>query len=96
MHDKLFIPTVIVLALACYYVLLISSGRIFNPFTATGRWVYRSEEPKLFWASTLQYALGFATILLLLYFDHSVAAKVTIVVAALILGGVIQFRGTKL
>ena len=99
MREKLIIPTAIVLALACYYVILVCSGRIFNAFKATGRWVYRSEQPALFWASTLQYAVGFATVLFLLYNDYfhndNFVAKVTAVVTSFTLGGFIFFWGIR-
>lgn len=99
MREKLIIPAVILLALASYDVILACSGRMFNAFKGTGRWVYRDEQPSLFWACTLAHAIGFATMLFLLYNDMfnngNFAAKVTAVATGFALGGVIFFWGRK-
>ena len=94
------VPAIILLALACYYTGLVCSGRIFHPYRSGRRWVYRSEQPALFWATTLQYAIGFATFLFLCYNDYfhndNFVAKVTAVVIGFTLGGVTYLWGRKL
>jgi hypothetical protein len=99
MHKSIIIPVAVVVALACYYTALFCSGRMFNALRANGRWVYRSEQPKVFWASTLQYAVGFATIFFLFYnysfHNDNFVAKVTAAVTGFTLAGFIYFWGVR-
>jgi hypothetical protein len=79
MHDKLIIPKAIVLALACYYAISACRGRI-QDLSRWGGPVYSSEQPAKFWACTLGWAINFATLLIMLHYDHSARTGGTVAV----------------